>query len=295
VKKDSIALQKKSPKLVLLGGSNVIFGISAKEIEQQTGIPTVNYGVHAGLKDYTFEHVKRVVQPGDTVLLSLEYEYYWYEKKFLLETQTKKERYILTHDPEYFKSLSFLERMHIVLIGGEDLILNIRSQARPPRNRYNVETQNDWGDETINTKRQDFIPYGLNLPDNFMQDPFKYTGMRTLVEFAIWCRNNDIKLLASYPSTIYFDKYENQDYKDFFRLLDATYTQLGVEMIGTPQNFFYDEMFFYDTRYHLIDDTRRERTAFLIEKMQPFFSSNKNATTANSKYETWEEVKTESR
>jgi hypothetical protein len=52
--KEESAKRKQSPKIILLGGSDVMLGLSAKHIEEKTGIPTVNFAVWAELKDYTF-------------------------------------------------------------------------------------------------------------------------------------------------------------------------------------------------------------------------------------------------
>ena len=48
-KKRALAAQVPSPKLLLVGGSATLFGISAREIEKQTGFRTVNLSTHASL------------------------------------------------------------------------------------------------------------------------------------------------------------------------------------------------------------------------------------------------------
>src|SRR5437867_996123 len=42
-KAESIA----GPKLLLVGGSSILFGLSAEEIQRKTSYPTVNFGTHA--------------------------------------------------------------------------------------------------------------------------------------------------------------------------------------------------------------------------------------------------------
>src|ERR1022692_1229931 len=48
-KKRHMADQAASPRLLLVGGSATLFGLSAKEIEAQTGCHTINLGTHAAL------------------------------------------------------------------------------------------------------------------------------------------------------------------------------------------------------------------------------------------------------
>src|SRR3954468_5585619 len=48
-RKRLLAERAKSPKLLLVGGSGALFGVSARELEQETGWPTINLGCHAAL------------------------------------------------------------------------------------------------------------------------------------------------------------------------------------------------------------------------------------------------------
>lgn len=76
-KKRLIAEATTSPKLILVGGSGTLFGVSAREIQQQTGWRTVNLGTHAALgTTLILDLAQAVAKPGDTVLLALEYELY---------------------------------------------------------------------------------------------------------------------------------------------------------------------------------------------------------------------------
>src|SRR5512141_1791139 len=48
-KKESLARQRPPPRLLLVGGSATLFGLNARELEHQTGCPTLNLGTHAAL------------------------------------------------------------------------------------------------------------------------------------------------------------------------------------------------------------------------------------------------------
>ena len=81
-----------SPKIVFIGGSSLAFGLDSQEIEKNTGITVVNMGLHAnlGLRFMT-EQVKEYLAPGDIVVISPEYEYFYDnslngEGEYLLET-----------------------------------------------------------------------------------------------------------------------------------------------------------------------------------------------------------------
>lgn len=76
-----------TPRLVFIGGSNLIFGIDSKRIEDSLKIPVVNMGLHAGLGlGYMLNEAIDNLKPGDIVLLSTEY-YLSKEGSLKLESQ----------------------------------------------------------------------------------------------------------------------------------------------------------------------------------------------------------------
>lgn len=70
------ALQEvQSPKIVLVGGSNVAFGFDSNRISEASGRPTINTALHAdlGLK-FMLDWVQPNIVAGDLVIISPEYE-----------------------------------------------------------------------------------------------------------------------------------------------------------------------------------------------------------------------------
>jgi len=62
------------PKIVIIGGSNAAFGIDAPLMEQETGYPVANMGMHAGFgKLFMTEVAKDHIGEGDIVILAYEY------------------------------------------------------------------------------------------------------------------------------------------------------------------------------------------------------------------------------
>ena len=284
--KDRIALEKGSPKLIMFGGSNVLFGVSAKEAENKLNIPTMNYASHADVGDYVFEKIKRASKPGDVIVMALEYEYYWYDRKFVFEKQSTKERYILSHDRDYYDSLSPGEKLNILLVGIEDLSINVRARLGNLSGYYPL-TLNEWGD--INNESFEFgenvtfRPKIIAFPDDFERNFYKADGVKALTELSRWSRQNNITIIASFPATVYFEEYDSPDYLKSFQRIELFYRELNITAIGTPYDFFYDIDNFYDTQYHLNSEYKLNRTRFLASKLRelgipglPKFQEQKN-------------------
>ena len=62
-----------SPRMILVGGSNVSFGIDAELMQRTLGIPVINDGLHAGLGLAPLRELKDYIHEGDVIIISLEY------------------------------------------------------------------------------------------------------------------------------------------------------------------------------------------------------------------------------
>ncbi|MFL5729273.1 MAG: hypothetical protein ACJ75J_07275, partial [Cytophagaceae bacterium] len=64
----------KSPRIILVGGSNVAFGIDSKKMEEELHMPVLNMGIHAGLGlTFMLNEIKPDIQKNDVIVISPEY------------------------------------------------------------------------------------------------------------------------------------------------------------------------------------------------------------------------------
>lgn len=94
-------------KTVFVGGSSVLFGVSAKYYTELSGKPAVNMGLNAGAYDLYLSSIQPYLKKGDTVVLALEYDAYIVEWQKMdnicldLANVTKN----------YHKTLPFIKRL----------------------------------------------------------------------------------------------------------------------------------------------------------------------------------------
>ena len=62
-----------SPRIILVGGSNVSFGMDAELMQRTLGIPVINDGLHAGLGVAPLRELQDYIRTGDVIIISLEY------------------------------------------------------------------------------------------------------------------------------------------------------------------------------------------------------------------------------
>ena len=97
-----------SPRILLIGGSSVMFGINSKMLESHFGIKTINYGVNAGLLlPYTLYAAKKILRRGDFAVVSLEYPMFNYSG----DINTQIISFILSRENGFIKEITLLERI----------------------------------------------------------------------------------------------------------------------------------------------------------------------------------------
>ena len=62
-----------SPRIILVGGSNVSFGLDAELMQRRLDIPVINDGLHAALGIVPLRELREYIRPGDIIIISLEY------------------------------------------------------------------------------------------------------------------------------------------------------------------------------------------------------------------------------
>ncbi len=262
-----------SPKLLSVSGSSGYFNIRTETIATRFGMAIANYGTDIELGiDYILWRAQRVASPGDTILLSLEYEAY---------DETSKPNpvmldYLFSRDPDYLRSLPLTQQLRFLFSLSPDRVLTgIRSRYDPPGPKtsgYRAETMNAFGDETNNlaaNRARDQIL--AEQPSRFIAEGRSITPYATerLERFLSWAEANEVTVLASFPTTIHFEAYDTPTAQATLDELQAFYRERGIELLGAPQDFFYPERLFYDTRYHLTDRGMTLNTERISELLRP--------------------------
>ncbi|MDQ6971904.1 MAG: hypothetical protein Q9M30_04580 [Mariprofundaceae bacterium] len=259
-------------RIVFLGGSNVLFGIDAREIGRELNIPAVNFGLSAVLRtEQAFSAVKQSLKSGDTLVLALEYSnYYYHEKLSAIELD-----YTLAHDAEYYRRLPLEKKMGVVLsVSSVRLMKGLIARFSPRNNEsgtYQVRTIDDYGDETSNAR--------VSMPEVYKRGmlstrPLAYhfdaDNKFWLIyeDFLQWCSEHQVQVMVTFPSYLYFPDYEKQEQRTSFAALVDWHLKRNIVVLGTPYDFMYRPEDMYDTRYHLNDGGRSKRTGKIIELLK---------------------------
>jgi hypothetical protein len=259
------------PKILVVAGSSTLFGVSAEMIQQSIQIPTINLGVHAGLGiDYLLHRAQEFAKPGDTVLLAPEYELYMSDYK----NSNTLVGYVFGHDPGYIlqhPQMLFELSLERLIYG-----LGVKLKVLPTQQStgYDDKDLNGNGDSIANRESMIGEKQQAQLDtlepfivkSNVLENPAAFQKIKA---FLNWCHDHKVNVIATWPNTLWFDRYAEPKYQRLFDDIHKFYETAHVPIAGTSREFMYEKSWFFDTIYHLHDRAVKARTEQLITHLKP--------------------------
>lgn len=250
------------PKIVLLGNSNLSFGIDSVMIEEKIGMPVVNMGLHGGLGNRFHEEMARYnVTEGDIYILChssfaddgaiADTTLAWttIEDHFLL--------WKLLRPSDIYPMLkaypTYLKRCLDLYVEGTGNVDTGEIYARSAFNRY--------GDIAVEREGSVYTFEGLVEPPMISE-----TTMERINELGRWLeKRNAILLVAAYPiglGELTVDK------NVFIRFQERLEEQLECPVISQYTDYMYEYSLFYNTHLHLNNEGVTLRTEQLIKDIK---------------------------
>ncbi len=111
--KDYRAKSLKGKKILILSGSNSLFGINSKLIQEKTGYPVANLAVNGGLDiSFLYYKIKVHMNQGDIVVMPLEFQYYTpHSEKFTKEFSDG----MMCWGVDYLKQLNYIDLLKFII------------------------------------------------------------------------------------------------------------------------------------------------------------------------------------
>ena len=250
-------LDNNSNKIVFVGGSSTLHGLNSEYARKKSGLPILNYGIHAGLDVYIFEQAKAILKPNDIVIMPLEFIFYEQTRDKL---QSPLAEYIISYDNKYYRSQPLKQKLWIMFF----LVRYYLIHPNINNPRTIIEGINSSGDcIDHNGTTENFAKDGVyrqvseKIPDDISQ--------LKLYDFIKYCQKNNIKVYATAPNA-YHPKNLTPEEQVMINNILKFYKHLNVEFLGNFTDGFYDnKKLFCDTSYHLNTQGSKLRTDFLLD------------------------------
>ncbi len=258
------------PKIILIGNSNVCFGVDSQMIEESFEIPVVDMGLHGGLGNaFHEEMVKLGVSEGDIVILShtsySDDDTITDPKLALITVEFHKELWPLIRNKDYMNIAgaypSYLVSSFISWCcgGSGNKASETSSYSRSAFNKYG--DVNRKGDE-----KYIFTSGSISVPQI---NDICINRINELNDYIKEC--GGVLLVAAYPVALGEYTPNADEYDSFEKELRA---RLNCEVISHFTDYFLPYDLYYDTKYHLGEEGTRILTTQLISDLQEWMDSN---------------------
>lgn len=265
--KNELLTNTPDPRIILVGGSNLCFGINSAEIEKQTGYHVVNASIQGsyGLR-FDINHIMEYIREDDIIIVSPEYRNFYGNSlngdKVLL--------YILFDSyPEAKKYISISQWTHMSQFFPKYAVEKINSlfkyylmeQTYNPNNIvYMRNSFNKHGDAVAH--------WGLKpTPFGSYKSPrgeFNNESIDLIKDLEDECIKKNASLFMTFPC-LQIKSYDNMQTK-----IDLAHQKLqenNFKLLGSPRRYQVDDSLLFNTAYHLNKKGVDIRTDLLIEDL----------------------------
>ncbi len=274
--KISLIKNTPSPKIIFVGGSNIVYGLDSDLISRKTGLPVINMGLTAalGLK-FMLDQVKPYLKRNDLVVIVPEYHHFvgnflCGNNELLLASEILGDYsmalthpapeiiYYLLEQNKRIQGYIFTIAIKCLPKAIEKSLLVITDNPSSPLTQYNSH-----GDIILhdNEKKQKHI-------DSYPIDgKINNASIKYLADFSSDNKTKNITTLFMFPA---LQKKYYMIHKDIIQKIACAIKNAGITIISSPEDFLYDDGDMYDTIYHLDEKGKKIRTDMVLVKLNNF-------------------------
>ncbi len=271
--KQSYAARAEGPKVVVVSGSAGLFSVSCAVMEHTLARPCVNGAITAELGlEYILEIARRLLQPGDTVVMPLEYNLYRgsaevFRRQDAHPFRVTYDRQSLWDKPRETVIRAFLQFDLRYLIGA--VVENVLAASGVSR-RFNRDTLTPNGDMRDHTAEKGNAFRDVIDRDAFWlprADEFRIVdeARKAITDFNVWAQGQAIRVFGTLPTT--FD--DRPVETDLMERIAALFRDGGQRFLALANRGQYPRSCFYDTQYHLNETCQGTHSRLLAEALIP--------------------------
>ncbi len=259
------------PKLILIGNSNLAFGMDSEKLQEAVGMPVVNMGLHGGLGNIFHENMLKYglnkgdivvichtsygdgddVSEADLFLSTLEWHYDLWS---LAKPQDIPAMFSGIHQYSFTSLLSWVQG----------------NKERTPKqnNCYSRSAFNKYGDVVVKpeTKKVIFVKDSITIPEIKDSCTDRLNKLNKTIS-----EQGATMLVAAYPIAYCEYTPEPEKYDEFESQLRS---KLDCDVISNFTDYFIPSELFYNTKYHLSEEGTKLRTELLINDIQNWKASS---------------------
>ncbi len=256
------------PRIVLIGGSNVSYGVDSKRIQEAMQMPVMNAGLHAslGMKFYLTD-LQPYIRDGDMVVVIPEYSQYYTDSFY---GNIELVSVLFDVDRACMKQIGPGQWWHLMqfipFYAASKLKVSRAPATDAPVGVYDRKAFNSHGDAYIHWSKPGikFTPAQKAREE----DRVNPESMKLLVDFQEFVRAKNARMVLL-PPAFHSTSFVNQK-----PLIDKIYRAIrehNLPVIAKPERYVLPDSVFFDTSYHLIRPGIERRSELIIEDLRRAF------------------------
>lgn len=260
--------QTDGPRVIVIGGSSVAFGIDSKLVSREVGMPVVNFGLYAafGLKPM-LDLSEKYINDGDIIVIAPETTEQMYSRytgyDYLLQAFESRPGQLIGLGRSYYAGLA--KNLPDYVKSAREL--RARGGA-PTSGVYSLSAFDEFGD-IVYEKPENIMKQGYsedNLPklsDEIVTDEF----LEMVNDYVKAAERKGATVVFSYCplNALSVENTDGSDVRNFVRALE---NGLDCRILAPIEDYILDEGFFYDSNYHLNDTGARYYSLRLAANIQ---------------------------
>jgi len=254
-------------KIVLIGGSNLAFGIDSEKLEEYVGMPVVNYGLYATIGTKAMLDMSRsYINKGDIVVICPETNKQTYSLYYNAHSMWQA----LDCDLSMLKDVGFSNLGKLIAgipeFSSEKLGF-IRKKSKPsPTGIYVKASFNALGDIKVD-RPYNIMPenYDTSMPVSLTKDLLDEDFIDYLNKYASLCKRKGARVYFGF-SPIDADSVVSSQ-KEKTEFIKSLKKELDFPIISDIDNYILDSAYFYDTNFHLNSTGALQRTSLLADDL----------------------------
>lgn len=266
IDKNELLKNTPGPRLILVGGSNLAYGLDSKRIKGSLNINPINTGIHIniGLK-YMLANTFQYVKKNDIIILSAEYQQFYGNlaegegELFSLVTDVVPQTKGLLDYKQYFKLMQLIPEFAQSKL--QPILLFYKYPTDTIIGRYDRKAFNAYGDACAHWKLSAENP----KPYPAITQSFNDDILKTLINFRDAVNLKKAKLYITFPG------YQYSSYKTSVAAVKQVERQLKDHhflLISSPEEYIIPDNMIFDTPYHLTKKGVDHRTGLLIRDLK---------------------------
>jgi hypothetical protein len=259
-----------SPRLIVMSGSSVAFGVDSDLLSRELEIPVVNAGLHFQLgSHFLMQQLKSTVRKGDIVLISMEY---------VMKSEGIKEDQLTVSDfyPPASNWIQYESKNEEIVAYSTHRLADFKllmgeMWAGTRRKPISIDDTTSVFFRKCFAQNGDLLGH-LNNPSPGFNNPeisneIVYDKqIKDFNDFYDFATQKGVTVLFTFPT--YAESGFEKNMTVIRKLEKQLRDNLKIPVIGSPENSVMDDVFFFDSVYHPNAKGRKIFTSRLIQLLE---------------------------